>query len=42
MANNCAFITFAAVVTIALSYFLAKIGEPQSAWFWCSLFKVCP
>jgi hypothetical protein len=29
------------LIGIALSYALARAGEPQSVWLWCSVFHAC-
>lgn len=28
-------------VGIGGSYLLARAGEPQSAWFWCTVLNLC-
>jgi len=29
------------VIGLSLSYALAQVGEPQSAWIWCDVLRLC-
>ena len=39
----CLWLTVAgvAVASLSASYALARIGEPQSVWLWCSILRAC-